>query len=694
MFPSRAPAVRQRLADNMPVVETVLRVGSGDVVHTAAAARSAPLEQSASEALVIEVTNQTGAPIAVALAVRPYELSAYSQQHGGSMEWDNGGVIDEIAFDGRIWSLRAGWHQQVIFDRQPGDVIPASGGIDCAASLVSASEAQVQHSTPVAIRGQSPEADGATDAATVPSAATPVSVECPDRLATAAAVFPLVAGSTLRAAILARRREDRLDAPAHGQATADLIDRLPSLERVANGWRQRLVAGCRLELPSGRLADACEAARASLLLSTWPVDDGHGTPGSMLWHPAFVVDPEDGDDLVQLLGLIECGAPELVRDLLIRQAKVQDATGCTTSLGRTVTATSLVLAEHLLSLRGDQEFAEALGEFVTSAVRWLLMGDAEWEQAWANREGLRAGYRMLRRLGADRAAAELRRAAGSLPTNRRLDVCAEPEASTFYLNDWSHLPWEVPERGEGEASTKRRWEWELRDGGLWVHAAVPWAPALPFVTPEHPEDAPSGFVLDAEAKRGHDMMATALRAFAEARVAPARAFEHLEALVSVASPTLNWPTFMHPRLHTGTDGAGHDLRVGGLFVRTLLRLLVDVPDGGVASSDPATLPARCALAGGLAGPASGGARTCRPGSARCRGRCDGMASVRRCCGMSCRTIPQAPLRRWLFRAWIRHSPPRHGAAKHCSLLSRRPPSDRWRIALAEHEYGRQLGSTR
>ncbi|WP_420442941.1 hypothetical protein [Candidatus Poriferisodalis sp.] len=37
---------------------------------------------------------------------------------------------------------------------------------------------------------------------------------------------------------------------------------------------------------------------------------------------------------------------------------------------------------------------------------------------------------------------------------------------------------------------------------------------------------------------------------------------------------------MHPQLHTGTDGAGHDLRVGGLFVRTLLRLLVDVPDDG------------------------------------------------------------------------------------------------------------------
>ncbi len=585
VFPSRATAVRQRLADNMPVVETVLRVGGGDVVHRAAAARSASSDQGASEALLIEITNETGAPIAVAMAARPYELSAYSQVHGGSMEWDNGGAIEGITVDGRIWSLRAGWHRRVIFDRLPGDVIAASGGTDCAASLVAASQADVRHSTPVSVRGSSPSADGGMKATVEPDAVAPIAVECPDRFATAAAVFPLVAGSTLRVAIVARNEGDWSDTPAIGPKVADLFDRLPSLERVAHGWRRRLDAGCRLELPGGRFSDAFEAARGSLLLSTWPADDGHGTTGSMLWHPAFIVDQDDGDDLVQLLGLIEGGSPELVRDLLIRQAQVQDATGCTTSLGRTVTGTSLVLAEHLLSLHGDGELAEALGEFVTSAVRWLLTRDAEWEQAWANREGLRAGYRMLRRLGADRAATELRRAGKSLPPNRGLDVSAEPEAPTFYLNLWGHLPWEIPERGQNEASTKRRWEWEMRDGGLWVHAAVPWAPTLPFVFGEPPEGTPTGLVPDVKTKRGHDLMATALLAFAEARVAPARAYERLEALVSVASPTLNWPTFMHPQQRTGTDGAGHDLRVGGLFVRTLLRLLVDVPDDGGSNSE-------------------------------------------------------------------------------------------------------------
>ena len=50
--------------------------------------------------------------------------------------------------------------------------------------------------------------------------------------------------------------------------------------------------------------------------------------------------------------------------------------------------------------------------------------------------------------------------------------------------------------------------------------------------------------------------------------------------MSVASSTFSWPTYVHPQLQTGTNGMGHDLMVGGLFVRALLRLLVDVPDDG------------------------------------------------------------------------------------------------------------------
>lgn len=328
-----------------------------------------------------------------------------------------------------------------------------------------------------------------------------------------------------------------------------------------------------------------------------------------------------GDDLMQLLALVESGVPEQVRDLLLRQAQAQDYSGETTSMGVSVTGTSLVLAEHLLSLHPDPAFAEGISEFVTAAARWLLTREAtRREEPWTVREGLRASYRLLLRLGAERAASALQREATALPQALKVDVAdtTSPRASTrerhrtrlhaadggadafespsFYREVLERLPWEVS-WDETPAPSSQRWEWLSHDTGLWIHAAVPWAPPLPFVGAEPADGTPADFVEDTAASCGHDMVATALLAFAEARPAPARAFERLEALVSVASPTLNWPTYMHPRLHTGTNGTGHDLMVGGLFVRTLLRLLVDVADGGAASSggaDPEPLSLRLA----------------------------------------------------------------------------------------------------
>ena len=174
----------------------------------------------------------------------------------------------------------------------------------------------------------------------------------------------------------------------------------------------------------------------------------------------------------------------------------------------------------------------------------------------------------------------------SLRKRLRIDPGAPPDTSTFYLNIRGRVSWEEPPRADLDDSASWLWDWDRRDAGLWVHAAVPWAPPLPFVTSEPAEGTPADFVVDVLATRGYDIVATALLAFAEARPAPARAFERLEALASVASPTLNWPTFMDPQLLTGTNGEGHDLKVGGLFLRTMLRLLVDAPEGPAAMTRP------------------------------------------------------------------------------------------------------------
>ena len=616
VFPSRAASVRQRLVDGMPVVETVLRVGGGDVVHRVAAARGASVQiddadqhvrrrdkqtaiggtSAVPEVFVVEVTNRTAAPMAIALAARPYHLGTFEHEDSEIWEWwPSTWGIDEVSVDGRVMAVddglrRAVGRAAVIFDRVPGDVVVGSHGTDCAIALVESDRDVATgqaSSVPVSIGASRPSADPAPMSR---PGRDSVSVMCPQRLANAAAVFPLVAGATLRAAVVGRGSAfewDDAGSPALGGA---VLDAVPALHRVAKGWRRQVEAGCRLALPGGRLADAVLSARAAQLLSTAPFDDGPGIVGPML-ASALATDAQfAGDDLVQLLALIESGSPEQVRDLLLRQAQAQRPSGETSSMGVSVTGTSLVLAEHLLSLHPDPTFAEAIGEFVASAARWLLSRDGEHRgQPWTIREGLRAGYRLLTRLEAGRAADALERSASARVGNVRVDVGTRPEMAVFYRDHRGRQPWTAARRGAAEALGSQRWEWTTHDAGLWVHAAVPWSPPLPFVTAEPAVGTPPEFVEDAEASCGHDIVATALLAFAEARPAPARSFARLESLLSVASPTLNWPTFMDPDLRTGTNGTGHDLVVGGMFVRSLLRLLVDVPDSGVAGSGPAAL---------------------------------------------------------------------------------------------------------
>ncbi|WP_419945598.1 hypothetical protein [Candidatus Poriferisodalis sp.] len=628
-FPSRASSVRQRLVDGMPVVETILRIGGGDVSHRVAAARGAAVQlgdaerhvtaqderalgdgaSAVPEVLVIEIANRTPAPAAVALAARPCHLGAFEHEENEIWQWSNAWGIDEILIDGRVMTLGDGYRPAanravVVFDRVPGDVVVGSHGIDCAAGLESsdglAATGQAS-AVPVSI-GSSPSSG---DPASTPEPERgPISATCPQRLANAAAVFPLVAGATLRAAVVGRGSPFEWDDDGSPALGAAVLEAVPGLERVANGWRQRVDAGCRIELPSGRLADAALSARASQLLATAPFDDGPGVVGPMLASALATDFQFAGDDLVQLLALIESGAPEQVRDLLLRQAQAQFPSGETSSMGVSVTGTSLVLADHLLSLHPNPAFAETIGEFAASAARWLLTRDAaKREESWTIREGLRAGYRLLLRNGAERAANALRheamslsdplhtdvRGAASLPAVSRDRRRAGRRASgrrpgisgpsSFYRDALGRVPWEAS-WDDSPAPPSQRWEWLSHDTGLWVHAAVPWAPPLPFVTPEPAEGTPIDFVADTAASCGHDLVATALLAFAEARPAPERSFDRLEALLSVASSTLNWPTFMDPTLRTGTNGTGHDLMVGGLFVRALLCLLVDVPDDG------------------------------------------------------------------------------------------------------------------
>ncbi len=70
--PGREPSVRQRRLGPGPVVETVVRVPSGDVVATVyPAMTSGPARQRAT---AVEIRNDSPVPVTVALAVRPYAV--------------------------------------------------------------------------------------------------------------------------------------------------------------------------------------------------------------------------------------------------------------------------------------------------------------------------------------------------------------------------------------------------------------------------------------------------------------------------------------------------------------------------------------------------------------------------------------------------------------------------------------------
>ena len=99
VFPSTQAGTRQRLVDGSPVIETTLRVAGGDVVHRVYVAK---VED---ESVVFEIENQTSGPVALALAIRPYDLQG-------------GGMVRSIELDEDVVTVDG--VPAVRFSRNPG----------------------------------------------------------------------------------------------------------------------------------------------------------------------------------------------------------------------------------------------------------------------------------------------------------------------------------------------------------------------------------------------------------------------------------------------------------------------------------------------------------------------------------------------------------------------------------------------
>jgi hypothetical protein len=235
-LPSREVAVRQRLVDGAPVVETAMRVPGGDVVATAWAAQASSADGGA-EVVVVEVSNATPVPVALAFAVRPYDAEGVTSVRSVALR------DARVDVDGR---------PALLLPRPPARAVVRAFGDGDPVGTVVAGEAQ-----PVPGGG--------------------AAVRCRAGLASAAFVVPLTHGTSVRVVLAADRSGRPLPPPGS----------LPPPAAVARGWRTHVDAGARVVLPDDRLQSAVDTSHCSLLLAAHRDDDVAAVSGALdeLGHP-------------------------------------------------------------------------------------------------------------------------------------------------------------------------------------------------------------------------------------------------------------------------------------------------------------------------------------------------------------------------------------------------------------------------
>ena len=211
-FPSREATVRQRRLGSGPVIETAVRIPSGDALH-----RCYPVAVGGVTATVIEIENDSPVPVALALAVRPYGVGGENNRQDASPNSPDLGMAVQdrsIEVDGKT---------AVSLPRRPNE------------RLASASEI-----ADVVVEGQA-----LTGAA-----------ECGGAGANAAVLYPLPHRTKLRFVVTS------------GGETIAPTD-VPDVEAVQRGWDSVVEAGGRFELPDNGLSARLAGARARLRV------DGH-----------------------------------------------------------------------------------------------------------------------------------------------------------------------------------------------------------------------------------------------------------------------------------------------------------------------------------------------------------------------------------------------------------------------------------
>ena len=561
-LPSREIAVRQHLVGAAPVVETAMRVPSGDAVHRVYAIQAGG---DGGELVVVEVENRSPLPFVAALAVRPYNPEGLA-------------VVERIGLVDRT----------VTVDGRPALLFPK------APARMAASTFHDGDSAVAVIDGRA----GTT---------FPKRLKCEAGLAQAAFLFPVAHRATLRVALpivpvrrtrrrgLARRRVERLP---------ELPETLPPAEAVATGWEAQTRRGLRLELPDARLTEAVEANRRYLLL----LHDGDSiTPGPATYHrfwfrdAAYLLSALDRYGFHREVSEVLGSYPgrQHVDGFFFSQRQEWDANG----------AALWTLAEHWRLTR-DRAVVELTTPAVARGVRWIerkrharrrrrdpeLRGllpasiSAEhlgpfdyfyWDDFWAL-AGLRDGAALLSAAGDEPGAVQARQWAASM----RSDLEASLALTATRLGTQA-----IP------AGPRRR-----------IDPAI-----IGSLVACHPLDLlgvdDARIVATAETIRtrfchgdaffqgiSHTGLGTYLTmqlALVELRAGDRRALDRLGWLLGAATPTWTWPEAIHPQLGGGCMGDGHHGWAAAeflSFVRALLVQEVTAPDGGAGLALCSMLP--------------------------------------------------------------------------------------------------------
>lgn len=209
-LPSREVAVRQRLVDDMPVIETAMRIPTGDAVQ-----RVFGVRHGDDELVIVEIENRSKLPVALVLAVRPYDA-------------DGEATIDRVGLRDGVTVIVDGGDAMRL-PRPPSRTALSTSAEGDVASIV--------------FRGDAGDS-------------TPVEVRDGSGRASAAFIFPLAHTATMRVAL-----------PVPGGRVARVPDAV-SAEQVARGWRAHVGRGTRVVIPDAAVQASVDAERASLLLRT------------------------------------------------------------------------------------------------------------------------------------------------------------------------------------------------------------------------------------------------------------------------------------------------------------------------------------------------------------------------------------------------------------------------------------------